>query len=92
MTLYNNVENDEGIKSWYLNLQKYEKYGMKNVKKKRKQNLGGMKILEKILRLCLVSRIEYICVGPQTLPTLLKAITCRKCAYPNLTVHSPKRP
>ena len=65
---------------------------MKNVKEKRKQNLGGMKILEKILRLCLVSRIEYICVGPQTLPTLLKAITCRKCAYPNLTVHSPKRP
>ena len=35
MTLYNNVENDEGIKSWYLNLYKYEKYGMKNVKQKK---------------------------------------------------------
>ena len=30
-------------------------------------------------------------VGPQTLPTLLKAIACRKGAYPNLIVHSPKR-
>ena len=31
-------------------------------------------------------------VGPQTLPTLLKAIACKKDAYPNLIVHSPKRP
>ncbi|KAL6346342.1 hypothetical protein AAG906_033138 [Vitis piasezkii] len=31
-------------------------------------------------------------VGPQTQPTLLKAIAYRKCAYPNLIVHSPKRP
>ncbi|RVW12471.1 hypothetical protein CK203_093483 [Vitis vinifera] len=31
-------------------------------------------------------------VGPQALPTLLKAIACRKDAYPNLIVHSPKRP
>ncbi|RVW19211.1 hypothetical protein CK203_100125 [Vitis vinifera] len=30
--------------------------------------------------------------GPQALPTLLKAITVRKCAYPSLIVHSPKRP
>ena len=31
-------------------------------------------------------------VGPQALPTLLKAIAVRKDAYPNLIVHSPKRP
>ena len=31
-------------------------------------------------------------VGPQVLPTLLKAIAVRKGAYPNLIVHSPKRP
>ena len=31
-------------------------------------------------------------VGPQTLPTLLKAIAVRKFAYPKLIVHSPKRP
>ena len=31
-------------------------------------------------------------VGPQTLPTLLKAIAVRKGAYPNLIVHLPKRP
>ena len=31
-------------------------------------------------------------VGPQTLPTLLKAIACKKDAYPNLIVHSPKCP
>ena len=30
-------------------------------------------------------------VGPQALPTILKAIAIRKCAYPNLIVHSPKR-
>ncbi|RVX20917.1 Retrovirus-related Pol polyprotein from transposon TNT 1-94 [Vitis vinifera] len=30
--------------------------------------------------------------GPQTLPTLLKAIAGRKDVYPNLIVHSPKRP
>ena len=30
-------------------------------------------------------------VGPQVLSTLLKSIACRKCAYPNLIVHSPKR-
>ena len=33
-----------------------------------------------------------IIVGPQALPTLLKSIACRKGAYPNLIVHSPKRP
>ena len=33
-----------------------------------------------------------ISVGPQALPTLLKAIAVRKDAYPNLIVHSPKRP
>ena len=31
-------------------------------------------------------------VGSQALPTLLKAITIKKDAYPNLIVHSPKRP
>ena len=31
-------------------------------------------------------------VGPHTLPTLLKTIVVRKCAYLNLIVHSPKRP
>ena len=31
-------------------------------------------------------------VEPQALPTLLKAIACRKVAYPSLIVHSPKRP
>ena len=31
-------------------------------------------------------------VGPQTLPTLLKAIAVRKYAYPNLIMHSPKHP
>ena len=31
-------------------------------------------------------------VGPQALPTLLKAIAVRKDAYHNLIVHSPKRP
>ena len=31
-------------------------------------------------------------VGPQALPTLLKTIACRKCAYPTLIVHSSKRP
>ena len=31
-------------------------------------------------------------VGPQALLTLLKAIAVRKGAYPNLIVHSPKRP
>ena len=31
-------------------------------------------------------------VGPQAVPTLLKAIAVKKCAYPNLIVHSPKRP
>ena len=31
-------------------------------------------------------------VRPQTLPTLLKVIVVRKCAYPSLIVHSPKRP
>ena len=30
-------------------------------------------------------------VGPQALPTLLKAIAVRKSAYPNLIVHSSKR-
>ncbi|RVW63217.1 hypothetical protein CK203_058954 [Vitis vinifera] len=30
-------------------------------------------------------------VGPQALPTLLKAIVVRKGAYPSLIVHSPKR-
>ena len=34
----------------------------------------------------------YNSLGPQTLPTLLKAIAVRKCAYPNLIVHSPKLP
>ena len=33
-----------------------------------------------------------VVVGPQALPTLLKAIAVRKCAYSNLIVHSPKRP
>ena len=33
-----------------------------------------------------------VVVGPQALPTLLKAIAVRKCAYPNLIMHSPKRP
>ena len=33
-----------------------------------------------------------IIVGPQALPTLLKSIAYRKGAYPNLIVHSPKRP
>ena len=31
-------------------------------------------------------------VGPQALSTLLKAIAIKKDAYPNLIVHSPKRP
>ena len=31
-------------------------------------------------------------VGPQMLPTLLKIIIIRKDAYPNLIVHSSKRP
>ena len=31
-------------------------------------------------------------VGSQALPTLLKAITVKKCVYSNLIVHSPKRP
>ena len=31
-------------------------------------------------------------IGPQALPTLLKAIACRKDAYPSLIVHSPKCP
>ena len=31
-------------------------------------------------------------IGPQALLTLLKAIACRKGAYPSLIVHSPKRP
>ena len=31
-------------------------------------------------------------IGPQALPTLLKAISIRKGAYPSLIVHSPKRP
>lgn len=31
-------------------------------------------------------------VGPQVLPTLLKAIIVRKSAYPSLIVHSPKLP
>ena len=31
-------------------------------------------------------------VEPQGLPTLLKAIACRKGSYPSLIVHSPKRP
>ena len=31
-------------------------------------------------------------VGPQALPTLLKAIVVRKCAYPSLIVHSHKHP
>ena len=31
-------------------------------------------------------------LGPQTLPTLIKAIVVRKDAYPNFIVHSPKRP
>ena len=31
-------------------------------------------------------------VGPQALLTLIKAIAIRKGAYPNLIVHSPKRP
>ena len=30
-------------------------------------------------------------VGPQTLPTFLKAIACRKGTYLILIVHSPKR-
>ena len=33
-----------------------------------------------------------LCVEPQTLPTLLKAIAVRKDTYPSLIVHSPKRP
>ena len=33
-----------------------------------------------------------VVVGPHALLTLLKAIAVRKCAYPNLIVHSPKRP
>ena len=31
-------------------------------------------------------------VGPQALPTLLKAIVVRKGAYPSLIVHLPKHP
>ena len=31
-------------------------------------------------------------VGPQALPTLLKVIAVNKGAYPNLIVHSSKRP
>ena len=31
-------------------------------------------------------------VGPQVLPTLLKAIVVKKSAYPSLIAHSPKRP
>ena len=31
-------------------------------------------------------------VGSQALPTLLKTIVVKKDAYPNLIVHSPKRP
>ena len=34
----------------------------------------------------------YITVGPQALPTFLKAIAVRKGVYSSLIVHSPKRP
>ena len=36
--------------------------------------------------------VMFLVVGPQALPTLLKVIIVRKCAYPSLIVHSPKRP
>ena len=36
--------------------------------------------------------ISILRVGPEALLTLLKAIVVRKDAYPNLIVHSPKRP
>ena len=40
-----------------------------------------------VLTLCI-----FMPVGPQALPTLLKAIAVRKGAYPSLIVHSPKHP
>ena len=36
--------------------------------------------------------LAFIIVGPQALPTLLKAIAVMKSAYLKLMVHSPKRP
>ena len=47
-------------------------------------HLGGLKMTLKMS--------VKVFVGPQALPTLLKAIACRKGAYPSLIVHSPKRP
>ncbi|RVW99167.1 Retrovirus-related Pol polyprotein from transposon TNT 1-94 [Vitis vinifera] len=47
--------------------------------------------LTKVECLLLMNTI-FLMNRPQALPTLLKAIACRKGIYPNLIVHSPKRP
>ena len=44
------------------------------------------------LRFKLMTSTLISLVGPQALPTLLKAIAVRKDVYPNLIVHSPNGP